>query len=82
MGAHQADGLMCVIGFIGERIVSVVAETVAENDCVYAVVVKEGNEFRGFVPTLSVLCPPPGPKNDSRSRVNTSLTRWISMEGL
>src|ERR1700693_1098463 len=48
MGPYQANGLLCVVYLIRAGIVTVSAQTTAQDDGVDAVVVKEGNEVRTF----------------------------------
>ncbi len=75
IGAHQADGLQRVVDLIRLRVVAIAAETVAEDDSVDAVVVKEGDEIGGFGTDVESVVAAAGRQNDGGAGVEATVDR-------
>src|SRR6201996_7632633 len=73
MCPHQADGLLSVIDFIGARIVTVTAQTIAKNDSVDAEIVEKGNKVCALRANVQSIVPATRHENDRRAGVETAL---------
>jgi hypothetical protein len=70
---HQPDCLLHIPGRIARNIVSVAVQTVAKNDGVDAVVVKERNEVRALAPYVERPVPTAGNKDHRRTGIQPTI---------